>query len=215
MVSVNGKVVSKRSAKHVYIALNKPRGIVCTTDRRVEKDNIIDFIGHPQRIFPIGRLDKPSEGLILLTSDGDIVNKILRARNNHEKEYLVQVNKPITKDFLRRMRNGLPILGTVTKKCVVEQVGPDAFRIILTQGLNRQIRRMCEYLDYRVKRLKRIRIMNIELDLPVGKWRDLSKRELQGLNRLCAGSGRPCSRPSCRSNFVLCTLICVLINLFF
>ncbi|MEC7405947.1 MAG: pseudouridine synthase, partial [Bacteroidota bacterium] len=176
------------NAKHVYIALNKPRGIVCTTDRRVEKDNIIDFIGHPQRIFPIGRLDKPSEGLILLTSDGDIVNKILRARNNHEKEYLVQVNKPITKDFLRHMRNGLPILGTVTRKCVVEQIGPDMFRIILTQGLNRQIRRMCEYLDYRVKRLKRIRIMNIELDLPVGKWRDLTKRELQELNRLCAGS---------------------------
>lgn len=188
VVAVNGRVVSPRSAKHVYIALNKPRGIVCTTDRRVEKDNIIDFIGHPQRIFPIGRLDKPSEGLILLTSDGDIVNKILRARNNHEKEYLVQVNKPITKDFLRRMRNGLPILGTVTRKCVVEQVGPVTFRIILTQGLNRQIRRMCEYLDYRVKRLKRIRIMNIELDLPVGKWRDLTKRELQELNRLCAGS---------------------------
>ena len=188
VVAVNGRVVNPRSAKHVYIALNKPRGIVCTTDRRVEKDNIIDFIGHPQRIFPIGRLDKPSEGLILLTSDGDIVNKILRARNNHEKEYLVQVNKPITKDFLRRMRNGLPILGTVTRKCIVEQVGPVTFRIILTQGLNRQIRRMCEYLDYRVKRLKRIRIMNIELNLPVGKWRDLSKRELQELNRLCTGS---------------------------
>ena len=188
VVAVNGRVVSPRSAKHVYIALNKPRGIVCTTDRRVEKDNIIDFIGHPQRIFPIGRLDKPSEGLILLTSDGDIVNKILRARNNHEKEYLVQVNKPITKDFLRRMRNGLPILGTVTRKCVVEQVGPVTFRIILTQGLNRQIRRMCEYLDYRVKRLKRIRIMNIKLDLPVGKWRDLSNRELKELNRLCTGS---------------------------
>ena len=188
VVAVNGRVVSPRSAKHVYIALNKPRGIVCTTDRRVEKDNIIDFIGHPQRIFPIGRLDKPSEGLILLTSDGDIVNKILRARNNHEKEYLVQVNKPITKDFLRRMRNGLPILGTVTRKCVLEQVGPVTFRIILTQGLNRQIRRMCEYLDYRVKRLKRIRIMNIKLDLPVGKWRDLSNRELKELNRLCTGS---------------------------
>ena len=188
VVAVNGRAVSPRSAKHVYIALNKPRGIVCTTDRRVEKDNIIDFIGHPQRIFPIGRLDKPSEGLILLTSDGDIVNKILRARNNHEKEYLVQVNKPITKDFLRRMRNGLPILGTVTRKCVVEQVGPVTFRIILTQGLNRQIRRMCEYLDYRVKRLKRIRIMNIKLDLPVGKWRDLSNRELKELNRLCTGS---------------------------
>lgn len=188
VVAVNGRVVSPRRAKHVYIALNKPRGIVCTTDRRVEKDNIIDFIGHPQRIFPIGRLDKPSEGLILLTSDGDIVNKILRARNNHEKEYLVQINKPITKDFLRRMRNGLPILGTVTRKCVVEQIGPDMFRIILTQGLNRQIRRMCEYLDYRVKRLKRIRIMNIELDLPVGQWRDLSNRELKELNRLCEGS---------------------------
>ena len=188
IVAVNGRVVSKRSAKHVYIALNKPRAIVCTTDQRVEKNNIIDFIGHPQRIFPIGRLDKPSEGLILLTSDGDIVNKILRARNNHEKEYIVQVNKPITEDFLRRMRNGLPILGTVTRKCIVKKVGPTTFRIILTQGLNRQIRRMCEHLDYRVKRLKRTRIMNIKLDLPVGKWRDLTKRELHELNQLCAGS---------------------------
>ena len=190
VVAVNGKVVSPRSAKHVYIALNKPRGIVCTTDRRVEKDNIIDFIGHPQRIFPIGRLDKLSEGLILLTSDGDIVNKILRARNNHEKEYIVTVNRPITRRFIQQMSNGVPILETVTRKCKVEQISKFTFRIILTQGLNRQIRRMCEFLDYRVKKLKRVRIMNVELDLPVGKWRDLTKQELKEINRLCADSAK-------------------------
>ena len=190
VVAVDGKVVGKRTEKHVYIALNKPRGIVCTTDRGVEKDNIVDFVGHPQRIFPIGRLDKPSEGLILMTSDGDIVNKILRARNNHEKEYFVNVHKPITQEFITRMRNGVPILDTVTRKCLVEQIGPKTFRIILTQGLNRQIRRMCEYLEYRVTKLKRVRIMNIELDLPVGAWRDLKKHELQTLNRLCESSSK-------------------------
>ena len=189
-VAVDGKVVGDRKEQHVYIALNKPRGIVCTTDRRVEKDNIIDFIGHSERIFPIGRLDKPSEGLILLTSDGDIVNKILRARNNHEKEYIVKVDRPIDQKFISKMSNGIPILGTVTNKCLVEQVGPKTFRIILTQGLNRQIRRMCEYLDYRVTQLKRIRIMNIELDLPLGKWRDLRPEELSELNKLCEESSK-------------------------
>jgi 23S rRNA pseudouridine2604 synthase len=165
-------------------------GIVCTTDTRVEKDNIIDFINHPKRIFPIGRLDKPSEGLILLTSDGDIVNKILRAHNNHEKEYVVAVNRRITPDFIHKMRNGVPILDTVTKKCTVEKIDAYTFRIVLTQGLNRQIRRMCEYLDYRVVRLKRIRIMNIHLDLPRGAWRDLTRNELNELNRLIADSSK-------------------------
>lgn len=190
LVAVDGVVVGERKKEHVYIALNKPRGIVCTTDQRVEKDNIIDFVGHPERIFPIGRLDKPSEGLILMTSDGDIVNKILRARNNHEKEYIVSVDKAITQKFISKMSNGVPILDTVTKECLVEQIGPKTFRIVLTQGLNRQIRRMCEYLDYRVTRLKRIRIMNITLDLPLGKWRDLTKDELIALNRLCEDSAK-------------------------
>lgn len=190
VVAVDGEVIGERKQSHVYIALNKPRGIVCTTDRRVEKDNILDFVGHPQNIFPIGRLDKPSEGLILLTSDGDIVNKILRARNNHEKEYVVSVDQPVTADFISRMRNGIPILGTVTKKCFVEQIGPKTFKIILTQGLNRQIRRMCEYLDYRVTKLKRVRIMNITLDLPLGKWRDLSSAELSELLALCEDSSK-------------------------
>jgi len=189
-VAVDGEQVGVRQKKHTYIALNKPKGIVCTTDRRVEKDNIVDFIGHKERIFPIGRLDKLSEGLILLTSDGDIVNKILRARNNHEKEYIVHVNKPVNHEFITRMRNGLPILGTKTKKCFVEQIGPQAFRIILTQGLNRQIRRMCEYLDYRVTKLKRIRIMNIQLNLELGHWRDLTNDELTELIKLCAHSSK-------------------------
>ncbi|MCH8546573.1 MAG: 23S rRNA pseudouridine(2604) synthase RluF [Cryomorphaceae bacterium] len=184
IVKVDGKPVSEPKDEHVYIALNKPVGIVCTTDQKREKNNIVDFINHPKRIFPIGRLDKPSEGLILLTSDGDIVNKILRARNNHEKEYIVEVNKPIDAQFIKRMSNGIPILGTITRKCVVEQLGPKRFRIILTQGLNRQIRRMSEYLGYKVTRLKRIRIMNITLDLPVGKWRDLTREELKALNQL-------------------------------
>ena len=189
VVMVDGKRIDRpERKKHVYIALNKPVGIVCTTDTRVEKDNIIDFIGYPSRIFPIGRLDKPSEGLILLTDDGDIVNKILRARNHHEKEYEVRVDKPITQQFLKRMRNGVPILDTVTRKCFVEQSGKNSFRIILTQGLNRQIRRMCEYLGYEVKKLKRVRIMNISLDMPVGQWRYLKNPELKELNRLLSDS---------------------------
>ena len=149
-VAVDGKPIVQANKKHVYIAFNKPIGIVCTTDGRVEKDNIIDYINYPTRIFPIGRLDKPSEGLILLTDDGDIVNKILRARNNHEKEYIVSVHKPVTSDFIRKMGNGVPILDTITRKCEVEQLGRYEFRIVLTQGLNRQIRRMCEYFGYDV-----------------------------------------------------------------
>jgi 23S rRNA pseudouridine2604 synthase len=189
-ISIDNKVIYNRHIKPVYIAFNKPIGIVCTTDRGVEKDNIIDYIGYPTRIFPIGRLDKPSEGLIFLTNDGDIVNKILRARNNHEKEYIVTVNKPITKDFITQMGNGIPILDTITRKCVVEQINRFDFKIILTQGLNRQIRRMCEYLNYDVHKLKRIRIMNVELDIPEGKWRDLTKNELSEINKLVENSAK-------------------------
>lgn len=190
VVSVDGKVISKSEEAHVYIAFNKPVGIVCTTDSGVEKDNIIDYIGYPRRIFPIGRLDKPSEGLIFLTSDGDIVNKILRARNNHEKEYIVKVNKPITREFLQGMSNGVPILNQITKKCVVKQMNKFEFKIILTQGLNRQIRRMCDYFYYQVESLKRVRIMNIKLDLAVGKWRHLSKKELKEINQLTTDSAK-------------------------
>lgn len=189
-VRLNGKLISRKELKPVYLAFNKPRGIVCTTDTKREKDNIIDFIKYPERIFPIGRLDKDSQGLILLTNDGDIVNKILRARNNHEKEYLVTVRQPITDDFIRKMSNGVPILDTVTKKCYVEQIDVFRFKIILTQGLNRQIRRMCEHLGYRVSRLERYRIMNIDLDLPVGKWRQLTKAELGEIQRLLADSAK-------------------------
>ena len=190
IVKVDGKVVTDQKDKHVYIAFNKPVGIVCTTDTRVEKDNIIDYINFPKRIFPIGRLDKSSEGLIFLTSDGDIVNKILRARNQHEKEYLVRVNKPIDNDFIQKMANGVPILDTITRKCKVQQLNKFEFNIILTQGLNRQIRRMCEYLDYRVVTLKRIRIMNIHLDIPLGEWRFFTDDELNQLNKLIASSSK-------------------------
>jgi len=189
-IEVDGVLVEDLQERNVYIAFNKPIGIVCTTDTRVEKDNIIDYLNYPTRIFPIGRLDKPSEGLILLTNDGDIVNKILRARNNHEKEYIVTVNKPVTTEFVEKMANGIPILDTITRKCVVEQIHKNQFRIILTQGLNRQIRRMCEYLDYRVVKLKRIRIMNIELDVGVGKYRDLTKKEMVELQNLIADSDK-------------------------
>ena len=188
IVKVDGKLISKKEEKPVYIALNKPVGIVCTTDTKVEKDNIIDFMGYPKRIFPIGRLDKVSQGLILMTNDGDIVNKILRAKNNHQKEYIIQVNKEITQDFLHQMRNGIPILDTVTKKCEVEQVGKYRFKIVLTQGLNRQIRRMCEYLDFRVMLLRRVRIMNIHLDINIGEYRELTKKELKDLNELIKDS---------------------------
>ena len=190
VVSVDGKIINEPTKDFIYIAFNKPIGIVCTTDTVREKNNIIDFINYPQRIFPIGRLDKPSEGLIFLTNDGDIVNKILRARNNHEKEYEVTVNKPITKAFIQRMSGGIPILGTVTRKCVVKQNSTFTFTIILTQGLNRQIRRMCEFLDYRVTKLKRVRIMNIKLDVPLGKWRYLDQDEIRVINSMVANSAK-------------------------
>ena len=190
-VVVEGQRIEKsKKQKNIYLAFNKPVGIVCTTDRRVEPDNIIDFIKYPKRIFPVGRLDKLSQGLIFLTNDGDIVNKILRARNNHEKEYIVSVNRPINEDFIQSMSNGVQILDTLTKSCIVKQLGPKKFKIILTQGLNRQIRRMCESLGYRVKSLKRVRIMNIKLDLPTGKYRDLTKQELLELNRLLKNSSQ-------------------------
>lgn len=187
-VHVDGKLIKNTNKSSVYLAFNKPIGIVCTTDTKVEKDNIIDFINYPKRIFPIGRLDKQSEGLILLTDDGDIVNKILRASNNHEKEYIVTVDKPISQTFIERMSNGVPILDTVTKKCEVKKLSKFEFNIILTQGLNRQIRRMCEYLNYEVQTLKRIRIMNIKLDVAVGKYRELTQQELQELNKLLKDS---------------------------
>ncbi|REA63092.1 23S rRNA pseudouridine(2604) synthase RluF [Dyadobacter luteus] len=186
-VRVNGKPLKEKKAP-VYIAFNKPVGITCTTERQI-KGNIIDFIGHKERIFPIGRLDKPSEGLIFLTSDGDIVNKILRAGNNHEKEYVVTVDKMITPDFIAKMSAGVPILDTITKKCFVRKEGSHVFTIILTQGLNRQIRRMCEYLGYSVNKLKRVRIMNVTLEsIPVGKWRDLTKHEMKFINEAVEGS---------------------------
>ena len=180
----------KLKPKAIYIALNKPVGIVCTTDSK-EKNNIIKFIGHAERLFPIGRLDKPSEGLIFLTNDGDIVNKILRAGNNHEKEYIVTLDKPFGDRFIQRMSDGIPILGTVTKKCEVERINDKTFRIVLVQGLNRQIRRMCEYLGFEVKKLKRTRIMNVTLDnLKLGKWRELTKSEMQQIHRLLSKSSK-------------------------
>jgi len=186
-IIVDGKLL-ERTSKLVYIALNKPVGITCTTERQI-KGNIIDFVKHQERIFPIGRLDKPSEGLIFLTNDGDIVNKILRAGNNHEKEYAVMVDKPVTNDFIRQMSEGVPILGTITKKCFVEKESEFVFRITLTQGLNRQIRRMCDYLGYRVYRLKRLRIMNVTLDgIAPGKWRNLTPQELKEINEMVAKS---------------------------
>lgn len=186
VVAVDGDIVTNTKKRFVYLALNKPVGIVCTTDTRVEKDNIIDFINYPKRIFPIGRLDKASEGLILLTDDGDIVNKILRASNNHEKEYIVTVDNPISQTFLERMSGGIYLkeLAQKTKPCKVKKLGKNEFSIILTQGLNRQIRRMCDYLGYEVETLKRIRIMNIPLDVPTGKYRELTHKELKELNQL-------------------------------
>ena len=181
-VSFCGKPV-KKEEKLVLIAFHKPQGIVCTTDQR-EPNNIISFLQYGMRIYPIGRLDKDSEGLILLTNDGDIVNKILRAENNHEKEYVVTVNKEITADFLKGMASGVPILDTVTNPCIIKQEDKFTFRIIITQGLNRQIRRMCEHFDYRVKTLKRVRIMNIQLGrLKVGTYRNITEKEIEGLNQ--------------------------------
>lgn len=189
-IRLNGKLISKKHNKLVYLAFNKPRGIVCTTDTKREKDNIIEYINYPERIFPIGRLDKDSQGLIFLTNDGDIVNKILRANNNHEKEYLVTVKHPISKSFIRKMGDGVPILGIITKKCFVEQIDKYRFRIILTQGLNRQIRRMTEFLGNKVVRLERYRIMNINLDMPLGQWRYITKKELDELNQLLSDSSK-------------------------
>lgn len=189
IVNLNGKPLNTKP-KTLYIAFNKPVGIVCTTDLK-ERKNIVDFINHPQRLFPIGRLDKPSEGLIFLTNDGDIVNKILRAGNNHEKEYLVTVKQPITSEFIQKMGSGLPILGTVTKKCDVTKLSNYSFKIILTQGLNRQIRRMCDYLNYEVTNLKRTRIMNVNLDgLKVGEWRELTDKEMLQINKMIAESSK-------------------------
>ncbi|WP_284651961.1 23S rRNA pseudouridine(2604) synthase RluF [Flavobacterium terrisoli] len=188
-IRVDGKLIREKTEKPVYLAFYKPVGIECTTNQNV-RDNIVDYINYPKRIFPIGRLDKASEGLIFMTNDGDIVNKILRARNNHEKEYIVTVNRPITDRFIERMGNGIPILDTVTRKCKVEQISKYVFKIILTQGLNRQIRRMCEYLGYEVTALKRTRIINISLDVHVGRYRDLTDNEIKQLNKLIEPSSK-------------------------
>lgn len=186
-VTVDNKPI-KTTEDLVYIVLNKPVGITCTTEKHV-RGNIVDFVGHKQRIFPIGRLDKESQGLIFMTNDGDIVNKILRAGNNHEKEYVVTVNRPITNDFIRGMENGVPILGTVTKKCKIKREGKNVFRIILTQGLNRQIRRMCGHFGYEVTKLERVRIMNVSLGkLADGQWRYMTKKELLEIKNLTDGS---------------------------
>ncbi len=189
VVKVDGRRLEPKP-KALYIALNKPVGIVSTTDSR-ERDNIVKHINHPQRLFPIGRLDKPSEGLIFLTNDGDIVNKILRAGNNHEKEYIVSVDKTIDEYFTQKMSSGIPILGTLTKKCKVEKVSEKVFKIILVQGLNRQIRRMCEYLGYEVTKLKRTRIMNVELgNLKQGDWRELTEEEMKEINKMISTSSK-------------------------
>jgi len=182
IVTVNNTIVSI-DEELVYIALNKPIGIVSTTDQNIE-NNIVDFMKYPKRIFHVGRLDKDSEGLIFMTNDGDIVNKILRSGNKHDKEYIVTVDKPVTEEFVHGMRNGVPILDSVTKKCVVKQMNKNTFRIILTEGMNRQIRRMCSHFDYRVLNLKRVRIMNVPLDIETGKWRYLTDSELKRLKQL-------------------------------
>ena len=182
VVTVRGEVVSPAEEKeHTYLAVHKPVGIVCTTDQRREKDNIVDFVNYPTRIFPVGRLDKMSEGLIIMTDDGEIVNHILRERHGHEKEYIVTVNRPYDDAFLRSMSRGVHILDTTTRPCKVERLSPTTFKIILVQGLNRQIRRMCEALGHRVVRLKRVRIMQLELDVPPGKWRHLTQPEVNRL----------------------------------
>jgi 23S rRNA pseudouridine2604 synthase len=187
VVKIDGTALQPKP-KTLYFAFNKPIGIVCTTDSK-EKNNIISYINYPERLFPIGRLDKPSEGLIFLTNDGDIVNKILRAGNNHEKDYVVKVDKPITDDFIQKMSKGIPILGTVTKKCKVTKISTNTFQIVLTQGLNRQIRRMCEYLGYEVLKLQRTRIMNIKLNtLEIGDWRELTEKELSEINAMVVSS---------------------------
>ncbi|HHT00945.1 MAG TPA: 23S rRNA pseudouridine(2604) synthase RluF [Thiomicrospira sp.] len=201
LVKVDGKpinAVAENKSDRIYIAYNKPIGIICITDTSIE-DNIIDAIGYKQRIFPIGRLDKPSEGLIFLTNDGDIVNKILRAENAHDKEYVVTVDKPITESFIKHMSKGVPILGTITKPCKVTKESQFVFKMILTQGLNRQIRRMCEYLGYNVRKLKRTRIMNVELgNLKPGAWRYLTSQEMKEINRSVAHSKKTASNTRSR-----------------
>jgi len=184
IIKVDSEKIRNNVKERTYLIFNKPRGIVCTTDTEKEEKNIIEFINYKKRIFPIGRLDKMSEGLIFLTDDGDIVNRILRSRYMHEKEYLVTVNKKINHDFLKKMSNGIPILGTITKKCDLKYINDYQFKIILTQGLNRQIRRMCDYLGFKVKKLERIRIMNVKLDIPRGKWRFFSNTEIKNLKKL-------------------------------
>ena len=186
-VRVNGELVTNANKKAIYLSFHKPAGIECTTNLNIP-DNIVDYINYPERIFPIGRLDKTSEGLIFLTNDGDIVNKILRAKNKHEKEYHVTVDKPINSDFVKQMSKGIPILNTVTRPCEVKMIKDYEFKIILTQGLNRQIRRMCEHLGYRVKKLNRIRIMNINLDIRVGEWRYFNETEISELKGLLSNS---------------------------
>ena len=180
-ITFDDKKIDQQKDERIYMLFNKPKGIVCTTDTRVEKDNIIDFINYPKRIFPIGRLDKMSEGLIMLTNDGEIVNKILRVENKHEKEYLVQVDQPINADFINKMENGVKILDTITQPCQLKKISMNEFKIVLQQGLNRQIRRMCEALGYKVRTLQRIRIMHFKLDMPVGKYRLLNNDEIRFL----------------------------------
>ncbi|MEJ6736901.1 MAG: 23S rRNA pseudouridine(2604) synthase RluF [Flavobacteriales bacterium] len=189
VITVNGTVVTKE-VENIYLAFNKPVGITCTTELQIE-GNIIDYINYPERIFPIGRLDKPSEGLIFMTNDGDIVNKILRSKNSHQKEYIVTVSRRITDDFIYDMSNGVPILDTVTEKCTVKRINDTTFNIILTQGLNRQIRRMCDYLGYQVNTLKRVRIMNISLDgIKKGEYRSFTQDELSEINELIKDSSK-------------------------
>ena len=183
MIEVDGEKINQSKKKKIFIALNKPRGVVCTTNAGVEENNIIDFLNFPERVFPIGRLDKSTTGLILLTNDGETANKILKTANNNEKEYLVKVNRPIPESILKKMSEGVPMLGKITKKCIVEKVKTNQFKIILTQGLNRQIRRMCDHFGYKVVSLQRIRIMNIKLDLPEGKYRLLNDQEIKGLKK--------------------------------
>tara|TARA_B100000809_G_scaffold250625_1_gene283286 strand:+ start:725 stop:1441 length:717 start_codon:yes stop_codon:yes gene_type:complete len=189
VITVNGTVVTKE-VENIYLAFNKPVGITCTTELHID-GNIIDYINYPERIFPIGRLDKPSEGLIFMTNDGDIVNKILRSKNSHQKEYIVTVSRRITDDFIYDMSNGVPILDTITEKCTVKRINNTTFNIILTQGLNRQIRRMCDYLGYQVYTLKRVRIMNISLDgIEKGEYRSFTQAELSEINELIQDSSK-------------------------
>jgi 23S rRNA pseudouridine2604 synthase len=188
-IMVHGQVITKE-VENIYLAFNKPVGITCTTDTKI-KGNIISYINYPERIFPIGRLDKPSEGLIFMTNDGDIVNKILRSKNSHEKEYIVTLDKKISNSFIKKMSNGVPVLDTISDKCFVEKLNDYTFKIILMQGLNRQIRRMCEYLGYEVKKLKRVRIMNINLNnIKPGKYRSFTKDELTTIHKLVGNSSK-------------------------